>query len=103
VQPLQPKQMGPDYGKSQHENHSHSKTRLPDYHVSAAIVTNSAFYSNCVTGCFSIWTVVYLALSTYNTYFVALAVITVNLVQGELLLCERLSFGLTALLFRLGW
>jgi len=22
--------MVPDYGKSQHENHSHSKTRLPD-------------------------------------------------------------------------
>jgi len=48
VQPLQPKQMVPDYGKSQHENHSHSKTRLPDYHDSAANVTNSAFYSNCV-------------------------------------------------------
>jgi len=49
VQPLQPKQMVPDNGKSQHENHSHSKTRLPEYHDSAANVTNSAFYSNCVT------------------------------------------------------
>jgi len=39
----------PDYGKSQYENHSHSKTRLPDYHDSAANVTNLAFYSNCVT------------------------------------------------------
>jgi len=37
--------MVPDYGKSQHENHSHSKTRLPDYHDSAANVTNPAFYS----------------------------------------------------------
>jgi len=44
VQPLQPKQMVPDYGKSQHKNHWHSKTRLPDYHDSAANVTNSAFY-----------------------------------------------------------
>ena len=33
--------------KSPHENHSHSKTCLHDYHGSAA-VTNSAFYSNCV-------------------------------------------------------
>jgi len=41
--------MGPDYGKSLHENHSHGKTRLPDYHDSAANVTNSAFYSNRVT------------------------------------------------------
>jgi len=49
VQPLQPKQMVPDYGKSQHENYSHSKTRLPDYHDSAANVANSAFYSKCVT------------------------------------------------------
>jgi len=47
LQPLQPKQMTPDYDKSQHENHSHSRTRLPDYHESAANVTNSAFYSNC--------------------------------------------------------
>ena len=41
--------MVPDYVKSQHENHSHSKTHLPGYHDSAANVTNSAFYSNCVT------------------------------------------------------
>ena len=40
---LQPKQMVPDYGKSQHENRSHNKTRLPDYHNSAGNVTNSAF------------------------------------------------------------
>jgi len=49
VQPLQPKQMVPSYGKNQHENHSHSKTRLPDCYDSAANVTNSAFYSNRVT------------------------------------------------------
>jgi len=49
VQPLQPKQMLPDYGKSRHENHLHSKTRLPDYNGSAADVTNSVFYANCVT------------------------------------------------------
>jgi len=50
VQPLQPKQMVPDYVKSQHENHSHSRTCLPDYHDdSAANVINSAFYSKCVT------------------------------------------------------
>jgi len=42
------KKMVPDYGNGQHENHSHSKTRLPDHHDSAANVTNSAFYSNCV-------------------------------------------------------
>ena len=48
MQSLQPKQMVPNYGKSQHENHSHSKTRLPDYHDSATNVANSAFYSNCV-------------------------------------------------------
>ena len=48
MQPLQRKQMVPDYEKSQQENHSHNKTRLPDYHDSAANVTNSAFYSNCV-------------------------------------------------------
>jgi len=40
---------GPDYGQSQHKNHSHSKTRLPDYQDSAANVTNSAFYSSYVT------------------------------------------------------
>ena len=47
VQPLgiQPKQMVPDYGNNQHENHSHSRIRLPDYHDSAANVTNSAFYA----------------------------------------------------------
>jgi len=45
VQPLQPKQMVPDYGKSQHESRSHSKTRLHDYHDCVANVTNSAFYS----------------------------------------------------------
>ena len=44
-QPLIPKQMVPDYGKSQHKNPSHSKTRLPDDHDSAANVTNPAFYS----------------------------------------------------------
>jgi len=49
VQPLLPKQMVPDYGKSQRENYSHIKTRLLDYHDSAANVTNPAFYSNCVT------------------------------------------------------
>jgi len=48
VQPLQPKQMVPDYGKSQHENHLHSKTPLPDYRDSTTNVTNSTFYSNCV-------------------------------------------------------
>jgi len=32
-------------GKSQHENHSHSKTCLHDYHDSATNVTNLAFYS----------------------------------------------------------
>ena len=40
--------MVPDYGRSQHENFSHSKARLPDYHDSAANVANSAFYSDCV-------------------------------------------------------
>jgi len=44
----------------------------------------------------------YLALSTYNTEFVALAVSMMNLVQREFLLCEWSSFGLSALLFRLG-
>jgi len=46
---VQPIQMVPDYGKSQHEKHSHSKTRLPDYYDSATNVTNSTFYTNCVT------------------------------------------------------
>ena len=45
MQPLQPKQMIPDYGKSQHENHSHSETCLHDYHDSDTNVTNSAFSS----------------------------------------------------------
>jgi len=44
VQPLQPKQMVPDYGKSQHENHSHSKTRLPDYNDRAANEKLSALF-----------------------------------------------------------
>jgi len=34
---------------------------------------------------------------------VALAVSTMNLVQREILMCEWSSFGLSALLFRLGW
>jgi len=38
-----------DYGQSQCENHLRSKTRLRDYHDSAANVANSAFYSNRVT------------------------------------------------------
>jgi len=41
--------MVPGCGKNQHENYSHSKTRLPDYYDSAANVTNSAFYFNRVT------------------------------------------------------
>jgi len=41
--------MVPDYDKSQHKNHSYSETGLPDYRDSAANVTNSAFYSKCVT------------------------------------------------------
>jgi len=40
---------GPDRGQSQCKNHLHSKTRLLDYHDSAANVANSAFYSNRVT------------------------------------------------------
>jgi len=46
---------------------------------------------------------VYLALSTYNTAFVALTVGTMNLVQREFMLCEWSSFGLSALLFGLDW
>jgi len=38
-----------DHGKSQRENRLHSKTRLHDYHDSAANVANPAFYSNRVT------------------------------------------------------
>jgi len=38
-----------DHGQSQRENHLHSKTRLHDYHGSAANVANSAFCSNRVT------------------------------------------------------
>jgi len=53
-------------------------------------------------GHFSIWTAVYVALSTHNTEFVEPALGTMNLVESELLLCEWSSFGLTALLFRLG-
>jgi len=48
VQPLLPKRKVPVHGKSQRENHSHSKTRLFDYHDSAANVINSALYSNHV-------------------------------------------------------
>jgi len=46
---------------------------------------------------------VYLALSSYNTEFVALVVRTMNVVQREHLLCEWSLFVLSALLFRLGW
>jgi len=46
---------------------------------------------------------VYLALSTYDIEFVALGVSTMNLDQREFLLCEWSLFGLSALLFRLGW
>jgi len=45
---------------------------------------------------------VYLALPTYNTEFVALAISTMNLVEREFLLCEWSSFWLSALLFRMG-
>jgi len=45
---------------------------------------------------------VYLALSTYNSEFVALEISTMNLVQKEFYLCKWLSFGLSALLSRLG-
>jgi len=49
VQPLLLKRKVPDYGQSQRENHLHSKTRLLDYHDSAANVVNSAFYFNGFT------------------------------------------------------
>jgi len=49
VQPLLLERKVPDRGQSQRENHLHSKTRLLDYHDSAANVANSAFYSNRVT------------------------------------------------------
>ena len=52
------------------------------------------FHLNC--------SVVYPALSIYNTEFVALATDTMNLVKWEFLMCEW-SFGLSALLFRQGW
>jgi len=52
------------------------------------------FHLNC--------SVVYPALSIYNTEFVALAIDTMNLVKWEFLLCEWSSFGLSALFFRLG-
>jgi len=42
---VQPKQMVPDCGKSPHENHLHSKTRLPDYHDSAALLDKFSVYS----------------------------------------------------------
>jgi len=49
VQPLLIKRKVPGCGQSQRENHLHSKTRLLDYHDSAANVANSAFHSNRVT------------------------------------------------------
>ena len=126
VQPVLPKWKVPDHGQSQRENHSHSKTRLHDYHDSAANMINSTFYfyrviasgpmatskQNTLSFCdpihenniiccallirktekvcifqpqvkfccgyLSIWTAVYLALSIYNTGFVALAVGTIT-------------------------
>jgi len=48
-QPLLLKQKVPNHGQNQRENRLHSKTRLQDYHDSAANVANSAFYSNRVT------------------------------------------------------
>jgi len=50
MQPLLLKRKVPDRGQSQRENHLLCKTRLLDYHDSAANVANRAFYSNCVTG-----------------------------------------------------
>jgi len=52
------------------------------------------FHLNC--------SVVYPALSIYNTEFVALGIDTMNLAKGEFLLCEWSSFRLSALLFQLG-
>ena len=49
MQPLLLKRKVPDRGQSQREKHLRSKTRLHDYHDSAADVANSAFYSNRVT------------------------------------------------------
>jgi len=48
VQPLLLKRKVPDRSQSQHENYLHSKTRLLDYHDSAANAANSEFYSNHV-------------------------------------------------------
>jgi len=44
---------------------------------------------------------VYLAMSTYNTEFVAIALGTMNLVVWEFTLCEWSLFGFTALFFPL--
>jgi len=41
---LQPKRKVSDRGQSQRENHLHSKTRLLDYHDSAANVANSVLF-----------------------------------------------------------
>jgi len=49
MQPLLTKWKVPNRSKSQREDVVYSKTRLLDYHDSAANVTNSAFYSNRVT------------------------------------------------------
>jgi len=49
VQPLLLKRKVLDHGQIQRKNHLHSKTRLHDYHDSAANVANPAFYSNHVT------------------------------------------------------
>ena len=48
MQPLLLKQKVPNRGQSQRKKHLHSKTRLTDYHKSAANVENSALYSNHV-------------------------------------------------------
>jgi len=49
AQPLLLKRKVPDRGQSQRKKLLHSKTRLHDYHDSAAYAENSAFYSNHVT------------------------------------------------------
>jgi len=41
---LQLKRKVPNRGQSQRENHLHSKTRLHDYHDSAANVANSVLF-----------------------------------------------------------
>jgi len=43
-----------------------------------------------------------MALSTYNTEFVSLALGTMNMVEWKFLLCEWSLFGISALSFRLG-